>query len=114
MKIRKGFVSNSSSSSFVLIIEKEWFEKCMEESDEYTQYIIDKTYPTDEVILGSDCKILEGWEDGESYLDEIPPHSSEEGDDFLNSLYRRQKAVDQFEKLVAPDKTKFYLHTMDN
>lgn len=41
MKIRNGFVSNSSSSSFVLVTTKENHEKVMKDLDSYAQAVIE-------------------------------------------------------------------------
>ncbi len=42
MKIRNGFVSNSSSSSFVLIVEKEKATKVLDDMEEANQGVKDK------------------------------------------------------------------------
>ncbi len=42
MKIRNGFVSNSSSSSFVLVIKTELFEKIYRELDKKEKFLADK------------------------------------------------------------------------
>ena len=41
MKIRTGFVSNSSSSSFVLIVKKELHDKVFETLNKYEKYVIE-------------------------------------------------------------------------
>lgn len=42
MKIRIGFVSNSSSSSFVLIVKKELHDKVFKTLDKYEKYVIEE------------------------------------------------------------------------
>jgi len=39
MKIRNGFVSNSSSSSFVLLIDKDYYDKTMKEQHPFLQSV---------------------------------------------------------------------------
>lgn len=42
MKIRTGFVSNSSTSSYVLIVTKKNFEKVLKNSDDLTKKLIQR------------------------------------------------------------------------
>jgi len=59
MKIRNGFVSNSSSSSFVLVVPKELHEKVLSEiNDEYVRAVVE-TIAQDKVVFGKDCYLFE-------------------------------------------------------
>jgi hypothetical protein len=40
MKIRSGFVSNSSSTSYVIVTTKKNYDKVLKKSDELTKYIV--------------------------------------------------------------------------
>lgn len=58
MKSRQGFVSNSSTSSFILITTKENFDKCYNELNDVEKKIVD--FVTDEAkFLDTDCRTIE-------------------------------------------------------
>ena len=113
MKIRQGFVSNSSSSSFLLLVEAKWFDECFEKSDAYIQHVINQITGEGE-IFGIKCKFIEGWDSysGVSYLDELTPHPHEESyDDAPEDA--RFGAVDDFIDKVSVKKNKVYFHETD-
>lgn len=58
MKIRNGFVSNSSSSSFVLVVRKDAFDKVKMKEDPLIQAILEAVM-TSEVVLGHECMIYD-------------------------------------------------------
>jgi hypothetical protein len=80
MKIRYGFVSNSSSSSFVLIADKEVYEKAMKNIHPYIECLIRK--PDNVTINDTDLVMFNGEESSEdfgyelkNYVGEILDHS---------------------------------------
>ena len=54
MKIRSGFVSNSSTSSFVVVIKKEHHEKVMEAIQPYIKACIEALSPVAKKFNGQD------------------------------------------------------------
>lgn len=54
MKIRSGFVSNSSSSSFVLVVTKEAYDKVLTNEDPITRAILGAVMGA-ETVLGREC-----------------------------------------------------------
>ena len=58
MKYRGGFVSNSSSSSFVFVATKEAYDDVMSKEDPLTQAILSAVMTSDKVF-GRDCMIYE-------------------------------------------------------
>lgn len=123
MKIRQGFVSNSSTSSFVLVIEKEWYEECLSEATEYSQHVVKETRPELMDVLGIPCMVIEGWAESDSTsLTEIKQHPSEdkywdqengEWDVDSDITQIREQAFEEFEILVSRKKDRIFLHTMD-
>jgi len=57
MKTRAGFVSNSSSSSFVLAITKENYDKCLPQLSDYHQAVLKHLAETDK-FLGRDLVVF--------------------------------------------------------
>ena len=56
MKIRKGFVSNSSSSSFILMIPKESFKEWEESLSKIEKELLETAgYQEEKTILGIEC-----------------------------------------------------------
>jgi len=54
MKVRSGFVSNSSSSSFVLLVEKEAYDLAVANEDPITKAILEAVMGKD-TVLGREC-----------------------------------------------------------
>jgi len=66
MKTRQGFVSNSSSSSFVVVAKKEDFDKILNESDKYTRQVINELGFSTHEFAGTEVIALAGMNGNES------------------------------------------------
>ena len=75
MKIRSGFVSNSSSSSYVLIVPKEAYEEVYAASDPYTQEIIDYIHEDECLVLGQPCHILSWFSGNRNTFEDWQPEA---------------------------------------
>lgn len=71
MKLRLGFVTNSSSTSFVIMIKKESYEKAFKEADEFTQQVLNKLGYNSDKAFGIDVVKLTGVEGNYSTLGNI-------------------------------------------
>lgn len=73
MKVRKGFVSNSSSSSFVVMIENDEFKKVLKECHPYIKRVIEKIGYDNKRFLEKDIVIISTFEGmgGDGTLDYI-------------------------------------------
>lgn len=58
MRLRSGFVSNSSSSSFILLVEKEEYDRVMEEAHPYLQAVA-KAVSRERKCFGKDVVQME-------------------------------------------------------
>jgi hypothetical protein len=106
MKIRKGLVSNSSSSSFTCLIQKDAFDKAYKISDEYTKAVI-KALSSEKDVFGMKLMLIETWDSDDynifedldlDFKDDIPLDEygekiweSEVLETFLNSIPTDQK-----------------------
>ena len=57
MKVRQGFVSNSSSSSFVAIVEKKDFEKYIKSCHEYIKFMLKDGYSKKEAKIAAENQL---------------------------------------------------------
>jgi len=55
MKIRLGFVSNSSSSSFLAILSKEDYDKIVKSLGPVGQAVLEQTHPQKKEFAGQEC-----------------------------------------------------------
>jgi len=60
MKIRNGFVSNSSTSSFIIILSKEKYNKLLTEVDSYQKAVLEELGFEEDTILGQRAVIITG------------------------------------------------------
>lgn len=54
MKVRKGFVSNSSSSSFIVLITKEAYDEIIKDIDPFAQAVVEQLSGKTQ-FLGTEC-----------------------------------------------------------
>lgn len=115
MKIRTGFVSNSSSSSFVLLVEEQWYNACFEELSDYDKHVVKNCLVETTDILGVTCKVFEGSRlEDYSSLEDLPKHKEEENIKlYYEIIEMRDDAFERFEEKIFKDKTKVYCHTVD-
>ena len=102
MKIRTGFVSNSSSSSFVIAVRKEAHEEALKQLTKYEKAIIndiareDKIFDIEVFIIGDMTDM-----GGNSWTFEEFPIYEEEGETAYDTF-------EKYESLVKKDKTKYW------
>jgi len=63
MKTRLGFVSNSSSSSFCLIVEKEAYKRKLEEVHPYVKAVIEAMAKKEVKFMGHEAVMIGTWSD---------------------------------------------------
>jgi len=60
MKIRNGFVSNSSSSSFVYLLKKEDYAEMLESADKFQKQVLKELYPQEVNVFGMELMMVSG------------------------------------------------------
>lgn len=101
MKIRDGHVSNSSSSSFVLLTSKENYVKAFADATPY-QRAVAEAMKEEGKFLGIDVVSFSGWSDagGGSSFEYLREEIVYDGDDEEGAY----DAWDAFEKLIRRNK----------
>ncbi len=61
MKIRNGFVSNSSSSSFMLVMNREYFSEVYNNAEEYQKQMISHLDVHEDILNGKDMVYICGF-----------------------------------------------------
>lgn len=107
MKIRNGFVSNSSTSSFIIIVKVEDFNKLLTEIDPYQKAVLLELGYTERNVLGIAAVVISGMAGN---------YSSFEGMDVARELYDEKFEYDcypseAFYNIKWPETT--YRHTTD-
>lgn len=106
MKTRKGFVSNSSSSSFVIIIEKEEYERALETVHPYIKAVVLAVGMSEDKFAGKDVVIIGTWSDASGSMFDYMEvdYEGEKPESEYDDYMRGYEAMEAFEKEIAPDK----------
>jgi len=111
MKTRLGFVSNSSTSSYVLFADKKFFDKTLEEFKDIKP-IIDEykkgKYLKKIKFLGKDIMVMNDWTDAGGGGPEI--EIEEEDEDKLEKMWDR---FFEFREILGKDKKRCHVEDTD-
>jgi hypothetical protein len=112
MKIRRGFVSNSSSSSFCIFLPKEAYDKAYDESHPFVKACMDVVGFKSQLIKGNKM-VCFGYSDGDSCIWEYesPDYEGEMPKDGEYELGPGD-AVEKFEELAIKHAGKDNFMTM--
>lgn len=106
MKVRQGFVSNSSSSSFVIFASKEVFDAVLADLNDLQKKVANLFISESETFLGREVMSYSycSGNNGDYYyeqVEEVVNSQDENGDDENESLDEMVDfAFDEFEKLI--------------
>ena len=112
MKIRNGFVSNSSSSSFVLLVSKEVHDKAMEKLSPYQKAVINSIsdkgfFLNKEIIYIGDLSVQDY---SDTFEESLELEDYEEGSDpnEEDGAYEAYMKYEEIINEIAPDGETFY------
>lgn len=109
MKIRNGFVSNSSSSSFVVLTSIENHERAMEKLSEYERAVVDKIMYVRKDQLFGKTVMVGGYMDAHGYssLDDIEVDVEDDKD------IGKFEAFDYYVGILEENKNEVFTHGED-
>jgi hypothetical protein len=85
MKIRQGFVSNSSSSNFVIVTDKENHQYTLRSLPEFVRAVVDSLEGKKVKFLGKDCFVFSVVEGDYSTFENVDVHyTGEIPENFVN------------------------------
>jgi hypothetical protein len=108
MKVRQGFVSNSSSSSFMICLRKEDYKEVFNSLSKLEQELVKHLHPIDKKVFGLDLKIISGtsgnYDSFEDFVIDIDLTDEEEerlDDDgaacIFDDVYKKFEAKEHFQ-----------------
>ena len=102
MKIRTGFVSNSSSSSFLLIAKQSAYDDIVKDLTKF-EIAVAEALSSKSKLFGEDVVVFSGWSDSgssswEYIFDEMDYALSEEDEEDENLLDKPYEAYDKIVK----------------
>jgi len=105
MKIRKGFVSNSSSSSFVLYATKENYDKMMQELNAFERDVAEHMKTSEEKFMGIDVVSFSDFSDmgGNCSLDNFESDNYQESEDDDSFWEARYEAWEKIQKMLSKE-----------
>lgn len=112
MKLRKGFVSNSSSSSFVLVTTKENHDKVYDKLSDFEKAVI-KSITFETKVYGIDSIGYETWYDqGSSSYDHLDVDWDEDvPDEYEDEGY--YEVIEKYTELLSENKDAVFSHDVD-
>lgn len=88
MKTRQGFVSNSSSSSFIIVIPKEVHEKALEYLSDFEKLVVKECVYDKGILFGRSIVAYDEWTDMNGYNNiEGTEIENYDGDRYDGDLY---------------------------
>ena len=97
MKIRQGFVSNSSSSSFVIIMTAEQHKEWLDKLNPYEKQVVDELGHDGQKFNGSDVIILSGVTGNYSFYEDMSLEPIEEDKDLDEGDICEKYEMSEFE-----------------
>ena len=107
MKTRSGFVSNSSSSSFVYILLKDQYEELLKNVDEYQKAVLKELGHEEKQIFGQEAIVISGMNGNNSSFEymNIDVYSDLTDEEFREKYEYERYASEAFENIPWPKGT---------